>query len=118
MICPLCNGQLESVIEATGMRPQYCPHCDKIWVGDDETIQNESLSTKGKQEVEIPKLAVETVVYVTNREHDFFLEIGVIIKKDHKHYRVQFNSQNPKINKKLLWMPEHWIAAMPQEMVR
>ncbi len=118
MICPLCNHKLQSVIDAPGIRPQYCEHCDKIWIGGDEIVEYEVMKTKYQNKEEIPELAISTVVYITNKEHKFFLEIGTIIEKDHKHYRIRFDSQNKEINQKCLWIPEHWVIAMPSEMVR
>lgn len=123
MICPLCNGKLQSVIDVPGIRPQYCKHCDKVWIGDDEIVKKQDIEyevirTKYQNKEEIPELAIGTVVYIANKEHRFFLEIGTVVEKDHKHYRVRFDSQDKEIDQKYLWVPEHWVVAMPNEMVR
>jgi Zn-finger nucleic acid-binding protein len=123
MICPLCNSKLQSVIDVPGIRPQYCQHCDRIWIGDDEIVHQqdfeyETVKTENRSKEEIPKLTIGTVIYVANKEHKFFLEIGTVIEKDHKHYRVRFDSQNKEINQMCLWLPDHWVLAMPSEMVR
>lgn len=57
----------------------------------------------------IPPLIEYTKVFVINRQHVKHLEPGIIIARDHIHYRIRFDD-----NKKI-WMPAHWIVAIPGE---
>ena len=119
--CPRC-GQL-NIMELTTWddnpaHPCFCKACDYFfWIRKtadvSETITIESTYTK--HDTDIPPLPLKTAIYISNKEHKFFLEQGIIIKKDHKHYRIKFISQNEKIRDKCLWVPDHWVAKIPKE---
>lgn len=64
----------------------------------------------------LPELREGTQVYLNNREHQFNLEQGVIIDRTHRHYRVKFSSMDDRIADKCLWLPEHWVEPLPNEL--
>ena len=78
---------------------------DQEFIGDNEKIP-----------VTKPEMREGTQVYLNNKEHPFNLEQGEVIARDHRQYRVRFVSQNPTINGKCLWLPEHWVDPLPKEL--
>ena len=117
MNCPECNG--ESIIVKWQEVPSevgYCPICDRIFIlNADETL---IIRPNGVHaETEIPELPINTHVFIINKEHKFFLERGVVVEKDHKHYRIKFISLNKDIHDKMLWVPDHWIDPVPKALI-
>ena len=57
-------------------------------------------------------------VYVTNKEHDMFLEMGMVVskKKNNNFYRIKLISVDKKLHGCCLWMPSHWLACLPEEL--
>lgn len=51
----------------------------------------------------LPPLDPGDIVRITNREHPWFEDIGIIRQKKFKHYRVEVHGQ-------LVWLPEDWVA--------
>ena len=66
----------------------------------------------------IPPIQLDEIVYIDNKEHPLYLEQGVIVRKKHIHYRVKFTSTLPNINGKCLWIPEHWVKAVPKDLIK
>ena len=60
---------------------------------------------------QIPELEEGTLVFVINKEHQKHLEPGKVVARSHKHYRIEFN------DKSKIWMPQHWIEAIPKDML-
>lgn len=125
MKCPLCNNDLQESYAPHETRPLYCVHCDKIWIaepGDDKIIYNEDInidrnsSNDIKITENIPEMREGTPVYVNCRENKFFLELGKIVARDHKYYRIQFRSQDQNVDGKCVWFPEHWVEPIPKEL--
>jgi hypothetical protein len=86
--------------------------------GDEEIYIFKNPEDCNKVELEIPEYQVFTPVFVKNKEHKFYLEMGVVVDTDHKHVRVKFYSYNPDIHNKCLWMPDHWIQLLPKELLK
>lgn len=115
MKCPKCDRPITLVAICRAAWADYdgfpiiCDACEAVtWLrrGTDIVL----LDAKSPKE-SIPSLIEGTKVYVINREHSKYLEPGVIIRRSHIHYRVLFN------NGTTIWMPEHWILAIPAEML-
>jgi hypothetical protein len=84
----------------------------------DITADIESLSSFPEKVPEnIPELKLKTPVYINNKEHKLHLEQGVIVEKDHNHYRVKIISTNKEINGKCLWFPQDWIDPLPKDFI-
>jgi hypothetical protein len=56
---------------------------------------------------QIPELNEGTWIIVINKEHVKYMEPARVTKRDHKHYRVEFNDGS------LLWVPQHWVEKIP-----
>jgi hypothetical protein len=82
-----------------------CERCSAIYWAEG-CVENVTLRPKGVDE-QIPPLLEYTKVFVVNREHKRYLEPGMIIARDHIHYRVKFKDGTNT------WMPSHWIVAIP-----
>ncbi|MDP1712233.1 MAG: hypothetical protein Q8K86_07230 [Candidatus Nanopelagicaceae bacterium] len=79
---------------------------------DKETLV---VRSSAKMEEDIPSLANGTKVYVDNKEHQFHLAPGVIICKDHGHYRLSLSFNDGKRTRNIeIWVPEHWVKPMPK----
>lgn len=118
--CPKCGK--DDIVAGSGTEAFasiYCKHCGFVSIIDkmtNELIQQEALSleTKPRQNVDqIPPLDLQTQVYINNREHQLFLEQGVIVDKQHLHYRVKIVSCNESLNNVKIWIPEHWVRQLP-----
>lgn len=59
---------------------------------------------------DIPTEEIVDRVYVVNKEHKRYLDPGIIIDKAHIHYRIRFADG---VN---IWMPEHWVRRVPDDM--
>lgn len=78
----------------------------------------EQLDENDKLNINKNLLPIGTYVYINNKEHKLFLEQGEIIKLGHQHYRLRFVSLDKKIHNAQIWIPEHWIRVLPQELNR
>ena len=87
-----------------------CPDCSGL---DNEQLMVNKFVKSG---VSIPPLDVASWVYVDNKEHIFFLEYGIIIGKDHLHYRVKLKSYDEAVNGLFVWLPQHWVKLLPEEL--
>ena len=110
MKCPHCHqGTLNdnsSMDDWTGFLqfPVDCNRCGEItWVNNEFMSLGLYPHPFVKYRNKIPGLKEDTVIFVTNKEHQRWLQPAVIIKKDHIHYRLLF-PDGVKI-----WMPEHWV---------
>jgi uncharacterized Zn finger protein len=52
--------------------------------------------------VSLPVLPIGTLVIVTNKEHVWAGDIGIIRDKKFQHYRIEIHGQ-------LVWVPEDWV---------
>src|SRR5512137_2806229 len=117
--CPVCGYDL---VKGSMLDSQYqlvyCEFCDKIMLVDtfSDALCNKvvdfmnAIQTAIKEE--IPPMEEGTPIYVNNKESKFFLDIGIVIDRDHLHYRVKLS------NGTQVWMPEHWIRSLPKELRR
>lgn len=115
-----CNGECIEVRwnDEIPSRALHCPICGTIYLmSGDETIEIKYPGEVSKPSEVIPTLALETAIYINNKEHKFFLEQGKIVDKSHLHYRIKFISLNKDINNSCLWVPEHWISVVPPELL-
>jgi len=113
MNCHHCQSQIldkgspSSWAGISDSYPVKCVNCAEIsWI--EFIVENPILPIVP---LSIPPLKVGTIVYVDNREHLKYLDPGTIINKSHVYYRIQF-PDNERI-----WMPEHWIKAIPSQMI-
>lgn len=83
---------------------------------DDVNLDTESLEDFKPLPVNRPELREGTLVYINNKEHPLFMEQGMIVSRDHVHYRIKIVSTNSAINNTCLWIPEHWIDPLPKEL--
>jgi hypothetical protein len=68
-------------------------------------IQCETIITNTPgQAVTLPALNIGELVRITNKDHVWYNEIGIIRAKKFKHYRLE-------INGKLVWFPENWVES-------
>jgi hypothetical protein len=112
--CPFCktkNAATSSSWDNVGYIPIICINCSSLfWArmpGNSElTIVNRVPVFK----MQIPELDENTWIIVVNKEHQKHLEPGRVTKRDHKHYRVEFNDGVQ------IWMPQHWIEKIPWEV--
>jgi hypothetical protein len=123
MICPDCNGQtIEVHWNEIPSKVGYCPKCDMTLIldGDDQIVckVKEDGTRDLDQHANIPELKLGTLVYINNKEHEFFLELGEVIEKDHEYYRVKFRSLDKRIERKCLWVPSHWVEPLPKQLIR
>ncbi len=122
VICPVCGFSSNTVLSTWDSSPAYpcvCPRCyEFFWIrrGADAS-ETFYLKKESKLNVEIPPLAKSTQIFITNKEHKLFLERGIIVNKNHAHYRVMFKSKDKKLNDKCLWIPEHWVDVVPEELL-
>ena len=120
--CPKC-GDLNSIELDTWddslAHPCYCGKCSYFfWMTRTADVSETIIIELQKpREADIPPLKLKTTIYVNNEEHEFFLEQGIIVKKDHKHYRIKFRSTDKRLDGKCVWMPDHWIVEVPKEFL-
>lgn len=119
--CPRC-GTLNSVQLQTWddspAYPCFCGSCDYFFWIKRTADATETLTLQVgefKPKPDIPPLPLKTPVFINNRDHEFFLEQGIIVKKDHKHYRIRFKSEDTRLNGKCLWFPADQVSEIPKE---
>ena len=123
--CPGCSKISEQDLLTWGnslIIPFNCPYCDTFYwlekqVHQDNTETEVTYSitdTQPSWSAQIPEIELGIDVYITNAEHEFHLERGVIVDKDHVHYRVLFTSQDERLDNKKVWVPENWVARVPE----
>lgn len=101
MQCPQCENQY---YYDAGCLPLHCPHC-----GYKLVITTEDYSDKKQIEVDLPPLPEGTQIMINNKEHKFYLEQGLVIKKDHKFYCIELISQDEHVHQRRVWVPVHWV---------
>jgi hypothetical protein len=113
--CPFCqanNSSKPSSWDKVGYIPIICVKCAKLFwaripkIDAELTIVNRVPVFK----VQIPELEPDTWVIIVNKQHAKHLEPGRITKRDHKHYRVEFNDGVQ------IWMPQHWVERIPWDV--
>lgn len=53
----------------------------------------------------LPKLHIGAVVKIINEEHVWRNDIGIVVDKKFKFYRIELNGVRT-------WIPEHWVEAL------
>lgn len=99
----------------------YCPFCTEKLLFEGDTADCQC----GKRFI-LPELHVEPHhdtsyeiaerVYICNKEHDFFLESGIVSDRDRNYTRIRMTSLNKRIDRYHLWVPNHWLKALPEEL--
>lgn len=113
--CPNCGAQNETSSTPwgkIGYVPTICVQCSELFwtpiaVDAELTIVNRIPVFK----VQVPELSEGTQVFIIQKDHAKHLEPGKVVKRDHKHYKVQFNDGMQ------LWVPSFWVEAIPNEML-
>ena len=98
MICPDCKRDMD--FEEKNV--YICRVCGNI-------LHAESIEPCKNYQI-LPELRVGSEIYINNMEHKFNLEQGVILSKDHRHYKVKLSG------KIIIWVPEHWVEPLPKEL--
>jgi hypothetical protein len=126
--CPRCGCKLDTPRLSRAdhiFLPTYCKICKLIFMFDKATsgvVCVDSASDKREPPVPrpnkiiLPPLPMGTPIYVVNKEHPLFLEQGVVSGVKHLHYRVKMVSMNKKLHGSFLWIVEHWVRELPQDM--
>ncbi len=115
--CPKCSFEQEgcndSWHEYLGF-PFICQKCGELfWIKRTNetmimTVHDNKMKTK------MPPLKIRTKIYLDNKDHKFYLSPGMIVAKDHVHYRVKlYYRENSMTKHTFLWCPESWIKPMP-----
>lgn len=123
MLCPHCGGVLAEPSPHYKSRklafiPVLCPLCEMVLILESDTHKVVYSEAWVPTPERLPPIRVGTPIYLNNREHKLFLEQGVVISKDHNHYRILVNSLDVDWNGAYLWVPEHWVKELPTEMRR
>lgn len=111
--CPFCkakNSAKSSSWEKVGYIPIICVECSNLFWARMSNTELTIVNRVPVFKVQIPELEENTWIIVVNKEHEKHLEPGRITKKDHKHYRVEFNDGVQ------IWMPMHWIEKIPWDI--
>lgn len=120
MKCVKCNGELKTEWFKTSYLI-HCHHCDSIFnINNRNTVLkvSEPLSSFHNSNMDnvsttvIPEFKVGEIVTCVDSRNKYFLEYGEVIKLDHMHIRIKFNT---KIGKSILWMPECIVSKVPEE---
>jgi len=112
--CPKC-GKLNAITSDSwkdvGSMPIECSNCLTLYWGkvysdiEQSSIMKEQVILKE----EIPELEEGTEVFLIHRDHKYHLEPGVIVARDHKHYRIKFRDG------KVIWFPDNLVQKIPDE---
>lgn len=115
MICPFCSSTNLSKSKLSDiLSVYYCNNCEKRFKLDES--EGFVPLFPQKTTVDEPPLEIASRIYIDNKEHEFFLEHGIIVQKGYLHYRILFVSLDNKINNRKLWVPEHWVKPLPKEL--
>jgi len=113
--CPKC-GKLNVLISEgwhdVGFMPVECSNCLVLYWGEVFSDIEKSVISETKQflKEEIPELEEGTEVFLIHRDHKYHLEPGVVIDRDHKHYRIKFHDD------KVIWFPSNLVQKIPDEL--
>lgn len=55
-------------------------------------------------------------VFISNKEHPLHLESGIVIKSEDNFTRVKLVSHNTDIHGTMLWIANHWLRRLPDEL--
>ena len=120
MKCPFCEFELlvSEEHDNTKFNVVTCSRCERQYVIDLQSMYMYDCENVTDKEIKnnIPEMRVGTLVVICNKEHPFFLEQGEIVDRDHRFYRVKFKSLNKNINGTCLWLPDHWVDPLPNEL--
>ena len=122
MKCPDCDGELKQIgVSHSKFFLASCGNCSEIFLIDSETlttIHRETIHICERIPEDIPPLALGTYIIVVNKQHPLFLDQGTIEDKKHLHYRIKMISVDKKMNGFLIWVPHHWVQALPKEFLQ
>jgi len=100
--CPDCGLKHSYTYSDTYCEPNRV-YVDCIYCGTKiQVAASEEVTERKPIEEEIPVLETGTVVRVTNEQHVWHNQIGIIKDKKHKHYRIEIFGA-------LLWVPSDWV---------
>ena len=97
--CQICENETEidsSHIILNTKSPVCCDRC-----GTNFEVFLDSIKPHSYDKL-IPILEIGELIKISNEQHAWHDEIGIIREKKHKHYRIE-------ILGKLIWIPEHWV---------
>jgi transcription initiation factor TFIIIB Brf1 subunit/transcription initiation factor TFIIB len=94
--CRICKN--ETVIDLHSLLSAD-PCCDSCGTSLEASLVD---AVPHSYEESIPVLRVGEIVKISNEQHVWHGEIGIIRNKKHKQYRIE-------VLGKLLWVPEHWV---------
>lgn len=101
--CKKCNIEFEKGVNymtAFSEVPINCDNCGCVtWAHNEAVIVNNNNEVADR----IPDIVENTVVAIVNKEHDRYLQLAIIVDRDHVHYRVEFSDLVK------MWVPEHWV---------
>lgn len=116
MKCPACKYKLlRSYIEPV---VYYCDKCDFLYKFSERAeslVPFGRLMPRDRMSVKIPEIPEGTPIYVDNLQHKFHLEQGIVIKRDHEHYRVKLCDMDSTTT--FVWLPRHWVKMLPEELI-
>lgn len=104
--CPECNNPINDALRNAEWNsidciPVECDKCGLILLY--KPIEETTCCNINFQPQSETDLDVMSWVYICNRDHSFYLRVGLIVDKDHVHYRVQFENGDKT------WVPFHWV---------
>ncbi|KKK57843.1 hypothetical protein LCGC14_3050400 [marine sediment metagenome] len=117
IFCPGCDFSIDYKLKTwdeSVVIPFVCPDCNTFFWIRKQAADELRIEADIEESIIIPPIVEGTYIYINNKEHEFFLERGTIIKRDHIHYRIKFNSKDHRINNKCVWVPSHWVMVMPE----
>jgi hypothetical protein len=101
-ICPRCGKLL---ILQTTTPPYNCYYCGNSF----SLVIESTVKIQEKEEINLrpilPVLKEGEVVQLTNEQHPWNKELGLICDRKHKYYRLE-------IRGKKIWIPEHWVGEL------
>lgn len=118
MKCPKCSGRLH---RSKVPKPiiLYCDVCDVLYRWSESAegvVPFGRLCLSQRNSIMIPELKEGTKVYIRCKDHRLFLEQGVVVNRDHEHYRVRFVSLDKDIDGKMIWFPRQSVGGLPGEL--
>jgi endogenous inhibitor of DNA gyrase (YacG/DUF329 family) len=123
MNCPNCGNIVSQPSKhnpESPFLPIFCKTCQLVLMIDLKTNKVVYVETitdeERKPKIEMPELPLKSKVYINNKQHQMFLEQGVIEQKDHMYYRIRLISCEEKWNGTLMWVPYHWVCEIPKEL--
>ena len=108
LICPHCGTLIQyyigDIVFVDAISVVSCTNCKQeilIASAEEVLISNSRIEEDSSA---TPVLKIGTIVAITNEEHPWYKQLGLVQGIKHKHYRIE-------IFGKLIWMPTHWVKS-------